>query len=68
MPYYDSFDICAAYYHFTDLPIGVRRASKIMNQLGRLRYHPGTSDSHLHSISPNAKAIYMNLVRKHYAR
>jgi len=68
MPYYDSFDICTAYYHFADLPIGVKRASKIVNQLERLRYRPGLSASRLHRISPNAKKIYMNLVRKHYGR
>lgn len=75
--YFDRFDICAAYYHFAlTLPAfrGMHYSYDKVSQLQfviaarlelSLRYKPGLSDSRLHSMTPNAKAIYMNLVRTH---
>jgi len=34
-------------------------------QLEGLKYQPGLSDRQLATLTPNAKAIYMGLVRKH---
>lgn len=42
-----------------------RLKRKWANQLDRLRYTPGLSDSKLATLTPNAKAIYMGLVKKH---
>lgn len=69
MPYYNRFDICAAYYHYACLMINTYYyLTKIDSQLHRMKYRPGLSDSRLSTLTPNAKAIYMQLVRKHYGR
>jgi hypothetical protein len=68
MPYYDSFDICSAYYHYACDHASSYKAASIMDKLTRLRYRPSMSEQRLSGISTNAKQIYMNLVRKHYAR
>lgn len=64
--YFDRFDICAAYYHFAKLAmVNPARRRKALDQLNKLRYRPGLSDRNLATISPNAKAIYMNLVSRY---
>lgn len=73
--YYNSFDICAAYYHFCNLEVTeyvkdkqafIKRQRKALSQLRKLRYKPGPSDRNLATISENAKEIYMNLIRKYF--
>lgn len=74
--YFDRFDIAAAYHHFAFLTLyrgmhyDYERVSKLQFTIAArlelvIRYKPGLSDSKLSTISPNAKAIYMGLVRKH---
>lgn len=65
--YWDRFDIASAYYHFAMLRLGgfTNYQVAIAEQLDRMRYKPGLSDSKLATISPNAKAIYCRLVHKH---
>lgn len=77
MSYWNRWDIAAAYHHFTlnwrcgyfntEIAPGecsVRDAVfKFCAQLDRIRYRPGLSDSKLATISPNAKAIYRQLVQ-----
>jgi hypothetical protein len=77
--YWARFDICAAYSHFSNawrwgyfnnaIAPGdetIRDAVfKYDQQLEALRYQPGLSDSQLRTLSPNAKAIYTSLVKKH---
>jgi hypothetical protein len=75
--YFDRFDICAAYYHFAwsltayrGMHYDYQTVSRLQCQVAArlelsLRYKPGLRDSRLHSMTPNAKAIYMHLVRTH---
>jgi hypothetical protein len=72
---FNRFDICAAYYHFAMLPVRSGLQYKYPSvsywqciyekRLLAMKYRPGLSDSRLATISPNAKAIYMGLVRKY---
>lgn len=63
MPYFNRFDICAAYYMYNTLwgptPYGAK--------LNRLKYRPAPSEQFLEILSENAKEIYGSLVRKHQA-
>lgn len=64
--HFDRHDVCAAYYHFAGLLTNLEDYGglcRIDDVLSRIGYRPGLSDSRLSSISPNAKAIYMRLVR-----
>jgi hypothetical protein len=73
--HFDRFDICAAYWHLYQLPFHSympydcdtisRVQFKCIRKLQRLHYKPDLSDSNLATISENAKAIYMQLVRKY---
>ncbi|MBD2462287.1 hypothetical protein H6G89_14660 [Oscillatoria sp. FACHB-1407] len=76
MTYFDRFDVVAAYHHFAFLTLyrgmhyDYERVSRLQFAIAArlelvLRYKPGLSDSRLRTISPNAKAIYTGLVRKH---
>jgi hypothetical protein len=73
------FDICAAYYHFSrnfDPKFTGKMDRKALldyqyrkyAQLLRMRYRPRLSDSTLATITPEAKCIYMSLVRKYLSR
>ncbi|KAM3112771.1 hypothetical protein [Phormidesmis sp. 146-33] len=71
---FNRFDIAAAYYHFTQLtlyrgmPYDYQEITQYhllkAFQLRAMRYRPGLSESHLRTLSPNAKAIYKCLVHK----
>ncbi|MDJ0737661.1 MAG: hypothetical protein QNJ47_27000 [Nostocaceae cyanobacterium] len=71
--HFDRFDIAAAYYHFTNLPIYrgmpydfykiLQYQIQKATQLQSMRYRPVSFDRKLSKLSPNAKQIYMNLVK-----
>jgi hypothetical protein len=69
--YWDRFDICTAYFHFSMLYSPQLNADaryfqlKLVKRLDDLRYNPGISDSNLKTCSENAKMIYMQLIRKY---
>jgi hypothetical protein len=74
-PEFNRFDVCAAYYHFSMIPV-YRHLQYQLNQvlalqwridhkLEALKYKPGLSQEQLSTLNPNAKAIYMKLVRQH---
>jgi spore cortex formation protein SpoVR/YcgB (stage V sporulation) len=72
---FDRFDICAAYYHFSMIPVYRHlryRLNRVLalqwqidHKLEAIKYKPGLSQEQLSTLNPNAKAIYMTLVRKH---
>jgi hypothetical protein len=76
---WNRFDIAAAYYHFAHCnrwgwfnALDEQEHERLnqycwrkAHQLARLRYKPGLSNRQLATISPNAKAIYMGLVRRY---
>jgi hypothetical protein len=76
---YNQFDIMSAHYHFCRCwrqgdynqaiaPGDIRVKMLVLKwdaQLFRLKYRPGLSDSKLSTMQPNAKAIYMRLVKTH---
>jgi hypothetical protein len=72
------FDVAAAYHHFTMLSLRSLTSTPIryqaaltyqlakIRQLQRIRYKAGLSDSQLHSLTPEAKYVYRQLVRKFF--
>ncbi|BAZ47519.1 hypothetical protein NIES4103_01200 [Nostoc sp. NIES-4103] len=68
--YWNRYDICAAYYHYCNLPFKNKSLQnyqwKLLNQIYRLRYKPLLNDRKLATLNPNSKAIYMNLVKPSY--
>lgn len=63
--YFDRWDVCAAYHMFAVLWNGGQPASSYGVRLSRIGYRPAPSEQTLEGLSPNAKAIYGSLVRKH---
>ncbi len=71
--YFNRFDIAAAYYHFAHLRIYrgmtydfykiLQYQIQKATQLQTMRYRPVSCDKKLSKLSPNAKRIYMNLVK-----
>jgi len=68
MPHFDRLDICVAYYHYACICRNYGEVCAIMDKLDRIRFRPGLSDSKLATISLNAKAIYMQLIRLHWSK
>jgi hypothetical protein len=72
--YWDRFDICTAYHHFSLLysleldKAAIHYQIVLMGRLESLRYKPGMSDSNLTTCNENVKMIYMQLVRKYCKR
>lgn len=72
------FDIAAAYHHFTMLSLRSLTSTPLryqavltyqlakIRQLERIRYKPGLSDCQLHTLTPEAKYVYRQLVRKFF--
>ena len=62
---FDRQDICAAYYMYSILWGHDDFTAGIGRRLRALRYRPSRSEEFLEKLSPNAKAIYGQLVKHH---
>lgn len=66
MPYFDRFDICAAYNMFSILWGWDAYTHGIQCRLSRLKYKPSCSEEYLEGLSENAREIYTALVNRHF--
>lgn len=62
MPYFDRFDVCAAYGVYASDYGGDAYANSVGCRLSRLRFKPSCSEETLDGLTDNAKEIYGRIV------
>lgn len=67
MPYFNRFDICAAYYCFAAQYHEGQwsQTYKILGRLHKLKFKPGLRGDNPDRLEENAREIFEGLVKKH---